>query len=282
MSETPGTLWVVATPLGNASDLTPRAKEILSRAGLILCEDTRRASRLFSQHAIAPVRFLSLFDHNEAGRIPQVLEHLEQGGEAALISDAGTPVLSDPGFLLVRACREAGHAVRPAPGPSAVMAALSASGLAPQPFVFLGFLPRKSGDIRQALARFAPAGCTLVFFERKDRLGASLAVAREVLGERECVIARELTKTHEEFLSGTLSDFAGRELDLLGEITVVIGPALEKHVSDQEDVATVLREELEAGGKPKDVARRAAARLSGMTVKELYELILAEQGRAHG
>lgn len=282
MSETPGTLWVVATPLGNASDLTPRAKEILSRAGLVLCEDTRRASRLFAQQGIAPARFLSLFDHNEAGRVPQVLEHLGQGGEAALISDAGTPVLSDPGFLLVRACREAGHAVRPAPGPSAVMAALSASGLAPQPFVFLGFLPRKAGDIRQTLARFAPAGCTLVFFERKDRLGASLAVAREVLGERECVIARELTKTHEEFLSGTLSDFAGRELDLLGEITVVIGPALEKHVSGQEDVAQVLREELDAGGKPKDVARRAAARLSGMTVKELYEMILAEQGRAHG
>ncbi|MFP5222414.1 MAG: 16S rRNA (cytidine(1402)-2'-O)-methyltransferase [Acidobacteriota bacterium] len=282
MSENPGTLWVVATPLGNASDLTPRAKEILSRAGLVLCEDTRRASRLFAQHGIEPSRFLSLFDHNEAGRVPQVLEHLGQGGEAALISDAGTPVLSDPGFLLVRACREAGHAVRPAPGPSAVMAALSASGLAPQPFVFLGFLPRKAGDIRQTLARFGPAGCTLVFFERKDRLGASLSVAREVLGERECVIARELTKTHEEFLSGNLSDFAGRELELLGEITVVVGPALEKHVSGQDDVAAVLREELEAGGKPKDVARRAASRLCGMTVKELYEMILAEQGRAHG
>ncbi|MBV5325224.1 MAG: hypothetical protein J0626_08125, partial [Rhodospirillaceae bacterium] len=113
MSETPGTLWVVATPLGNASDLTPRAKEILSRAALVLCEDTRRASRLFAQHGIAPSRFLSLFDHNEAGRVPQVLEHLGQGGEAALISDAGTPVLSDPGFLLVRACRSIGPVLRP-------------------------------------------------------------------------------------------------------------------------------------------------------------------------
>lgn len=282
MSDNPGTLWVVATPLGNAQDLSPRAREILERASLVLCEDTRRAARLFREQGLASRRYLSLYDQNEQGRIPQVLEHLAQGGEAALISDAGTPVLSDPGYLLVRACREAGHAVRPVPGPSAVMAALSASGLAPQPFIFLGFLPRKAGDIRQALARFAPAGCSLVFFERKDRLSKSLAVAFEVLGERECVIARELTKIHEEFIPGRLSDFAGKELELLGEITVVVGPAQEKAVSAEEDVESVLKRELSRGGKPKEVARRAAARLDGVTVKELYELILEEQGRGHG
>ncbi|WP_243360594.1 16S rRNA (cytidine(1402)-2'-O)-methyltransferase [Fundidesulfovibrio terrae] len=282
MSDARGTLWVVATPLGNAQDLAPRSRDILARAALVLCEDTRRTARLFAQQGIAPGRFLSMHDHNEEGRVPQVLGLLAGGAEIALVSDAGTPVLSDPGYLLVRACREAGHAVRPAPGPSAVMAALCASGLAPQPFVFLGFLPRKSGDIRQALARFAQAGCTLVFFERKDRLGKSLAVALEVLGERECVIARELTKTHEEFLPGRLSDFAGKELELLGEITVVVGPALEAAVSGEGDVRSVLAAEMAAGGKPKDVARRAAARLRGVTVKELYELILEGQGRAHG
>jgi 16S rRNA (cytidine1402-2'-O)-methyltransferase len=282
MSDATGILWVVATPLGNTGDLSPRARDVLARSGMVLCEDTRRAARLFSQQGLDPGRFLSLYDHNEEGRIPQVLEHLSQGGDAALISDAGTPVLSDPGYLLIRACREAGCQVRPVPGPSAIMAALSASGIAPQPFVFLGFLPRKSGDIRQVFSRFALAGCTLVFFERKDRLGKSLAVAQEVLGDRECTIARELTKTHEQFIPGRLSDFAGSELELLGEITVIVGPALEKFVSDQSDVSQVLAQEVAAGGKPKEVARRAAARLNGFSVKELYELIQKGQGGDYG
>ena len=279
MSEGKGVLWVVAIPLGNSGDLTPRARDILGGAGLVLCEDTRRAARLFAEHEIPPGRFLSFYDHNEEGRIPQVLDHLAVGGQAALISDAGTPVLSDPGYLLVRAVREAGHAVRPVPGPSAVMAALCASGLAPQPFVFLGFLPRKSGDIRQTFGRFALAGCSLVFFERKDRLSGSLAQALSVLGERDCVIARELTKTHEEFIPGKLSDLAARELKLLGEITVVVGPALSKPVTDEDDVDRILDEELDAGGKPRDVARRAAARLTGHAVKDLYERILTDRRR---
>lgn len=277
-----GTLWVVATPLGNPGDMTPRALDVLSRAGLVLCEDTRRAARLFAAHGVKPARYLSLFDHNEEARLPMVLDHLAQGGEAALISDAGTPVLSDPGYLLVRACREAGYAVRPVPGPSAVMAALCASGLAPQPFVFMGFLPRKAGDVRQAFARFGPSGCSLVFFERKDRLGKSLAAALEALGERECVIARELTKTHEEFLSGRLSALASREFELLGEITVVIGPALESAVSEEDDVERVLREELAAGGKPKEMARRASARLSGLAAKDLYDRLLGLREAADG
>lgn len=282
MGVTSGTLWIVATPLGNPGDLTPRAHEALSRAGLVLCEDTRRAARLFAVHGIEPARFVSMHDHNEEGRVPQVLAVLAQGADVALISDAGTPVLSDPGFLLVKACREAGHPVSPVPGPSAVMAALSASGLAPQPFAFLGFLPRKAGDVRQALARFAGAGCTLVFFERKDRLARSLSEALAVLGERECVIARELTKTHEEFLRGRISDFAGRELDLLGEITVVLGPALEKAHSGEDETRAVLAEELARGGRPKEVARRVAARLSGVGVKEVYEMLAQGQEEAHG
>ena len=275
MGDHPGTLWVVATPLGNPGDLTPRAREILSRAGLVLCEDTRRAARLFSQQGLTPGRFLSLHDHNEEGRLPQVLEHLAGGGEVALVSDAGTPVLSDPGFLLVRACREAGHCVRPAPGPSAAMAALCVSGLAPHPFVFMGFLPRKAGDVRRAFERFAPCGCTLVFFERKDRVADSLALALEVLGERECVIARELTKTHEEFLSARLSEYAGRELSLLGEITVVIGPALEESRPASQDLEAALAAERALGGKPREIARRVAARLTGVGVKEVYELLVA-------
>lgn len=267
----------MATPLGNPGDLSSRAKEVLTRAQLVLCEDTRRASRLFSQQGLPAARFLSLYDHNEQGRLPQVLEFLASGGEAALISDAGTPVLSDPGYLLVRACREAGHAVRPVPGPSAVMAALSASGLAPQPFVFMGFLPRKTGDVRKAFERFGACGCSLVFFERKDRLGVSLATALEALGERECVIARELTKTHEEFLCGRLSGYAGRELELLGEITVVLGPALEAPVADRASLQAALEEETAAGGKPREIARRVAARLPGVTAKRAYGLLTGGQ-----
>ncbi len=281
MSDSPGTLWIVATPLGNAQDFSPRAHAVLEAAQLVLCEDTRRAARLFASQGITAPRMLSFFDHNEQGRVPQVLEHLARGEQVALVSDAGTPVLSDPGYLLVRACRDAGHPVRPVPGPSAVMAALCASGVAPQPFSFLGFLPRKAGDARTVFERFAPTGCTLVFFERKDRLAQSLSTALEVLGERDCVIARELTKTHEEFIAGDLSALAGRELNLLGEITVVLGPVREKPVSSDEDVERALREELAAGGKPRDVARRVAARVSGLCVKDAYERVLAAREDAH-
>lgn len=277
MNETSGTLWVVATPLGNPGDLSPRGRETLAGAGMVLCEDTRRAARLFASQGLPQGRFLSLYDHNEQGRVPQVLEFLAQGGEAALISDAGTPVLSDPGYLLIRACRDAGFAVRPVPGPSAVMAALMAAGIAPHPFVFLGFLPRKAGDVRKSFERFAATGCTLVFFERKDRLSETLGLALNVLGPRECAITRELTKTHEEFLLGTLSDFAGKELSLLGEITVVIGPALEASVAGETDVDGVLAREQQVGGKPKEVARRAAAQLPGWTAKALYERLLASR-----
>ncbi len=282
MSETNGTLWVVATPLGNPGDLSPRGRDVLAGAGMVLCEDTRRAARLFAAQGLPQGRFMSLYDHNEQGRIPQVLEFLAQDGQAALISDAGTPVLSDPGYQLIRACREAGFSVKPVPGPSAVMAALMAAGIAPHPFVFLGFLPRKAGDVRKSFERFAPSGCTLVFFERKDRLSETLGLALDVLGQRECAIARELTKTHEEFLTGTLSDFAGKELALLGEITVVVGPALEAAVAGETDVDRVLGLEAQAGGKPKEIARRAAAKLPGWTAKALYERLLAAQGRDHG
>lgn len=275
MNDTGGTLWVVATPLGNPGDLSSRGREVLAAAGMVLCEDTRRAARLFAAQGLPQGRFMSLYDHNEQGRIPQVLEFLGQDGQAALISDAGTPVLSDPGYQLIRACRDAGFSVKPVPGPSAVMAALMAAGIAPHPFVFLGFLPRKAGDVRKNFERFAPSGCTLVFFERKDRLAETLELALDVLGERECAIARELTKTHEEFLTGVLSDFAGKDLALLGEITVVVGPALEAAVAAETDVERVLGLELQAGGKPKEVARRAAAKLPGWTAKALYERLLA-------
>lgn len=266
------TLFVAATPIGNPGDASPRLLEILGRAALVLAEDTRRSASLFRRLGLAtPPRVLSLFDHNEEGRIAQALAALDQGGDVALISDAGTPLLSDPGYRLVRACRERGHRVRPLPGPSAVTAALSVCGLPPYPFAFLGFLPRKAGAVREALRPFARLSLTLVFFERKDRLRDTLALALEVLGDRECAVARELTKEYEEVLVRPLADWAAREEELLGELTVVVGPP-GAAVPDGEDLAlAVLAEEKAAGGRPREVARRAAERLGGWTVKALYE-----------
>jgi 16S rRNA (cytidine1402-2'-O)-methyltransferase len=267
-----GKLWVAATPLGNDGDFSPRAREVLAAADVVLAEDTRRAGLLFKRLGLPQRRCLSFYEHNEAGRVPQVLELLGQGLDVAVISDAGTPLVSDPGYKLVRACREAGFHVSPVPGPSAVTAALSASGLPPYPFTFLGFAPRKSSDIRRLFARHAATGCALVFFERASRLKKALTLAAEALGDRECCIAREMTKTHEEFIPGRLAELAGRELTLLGEATVVIGPEEERPETPEDEVLRIFAEEAAIGGKPKEVARRASERCAGWTPSRVYEL----------
>lgn len=266
----------MATPLGNPGDCSPRAAATLAGAGVVLCEDTRRTGMLLKTLGVTAKRLMSFHEHNEEARLPQVLALLAEGQDVALVSDAGTPLLADPGYRLVRAAREAGFAVSPVPGPSAVPAALSAAGIAPYPFSFLGFLPRTASQARAALARFGATGATLVFFERKTRLAETLTAALEALGDRDCVICRELTKTYEEFLSGKLSDFAGRDLELLGEVTVVVGPAKAGR-SDEEQARQVAAQEAAVGGKPKEVARRAAARLSGWTQKEVYAMLMGQE-----
>jgi 16S rRNA (cytidine1402-2'-O)-methyltransferase len=282
-------LYLVATPIGNDADLSPRARDVLTRADAILAEDTRRAGLFFRRLLIDRARpgFFSLHEHNETGRIPQVLEMLRQGQAVALISDAGTPVLSDPGFRLARSCRESGFGVTSVPGPSAPVVALSACGLPPAPYTFLGFLPRQKGQAKKLLARHAGTGATLVFFERKDRLAATLALAAEVLGDREFALCRELTKVYEEFILGRLGRLQDANLQVLGEVTVVIGPVplgdptgLGQAGPDQEAdqarvmarvMAKVMAEEKARGGKPREVARRVADRVPGMSVKEIYE-----------
>jgi len=271
-----GTVWIVATPLGNARDLSPRAAEVLGAAGVVLAEDTRRTGLLLKTLDITANRLVSFHEHNEEDRLPQVLAWLAAGEDVALVSDAGTPLLADPGYRLVRAAREAGYVVHPVPGPSAILAALSAAGLAPYPFSFLGFPPRAASEARELFARFGATGASLVFFERKNRLADTLAVALDALSDRDCVICRELTKTFEEFLPGRLSEFAGRDLELLGEVTVVVGPG-EARRSGEAEVLAVLAEEAALGGKPKDVARRAVSRLSGWTAKELYAMVLRQR-----
>lgn len=271
-----GRLFVVATPLGDVTDLSPRAARVLAEADLVLAEDTRRTGLLFKRLGIVGRGFLSLHDHNEQARLDQVLGLLARGLTLALVSDAGTPLLSDPGYRLVRACREAGYAVSPAPGPSAVTAALSAAGLPPYPFTFLGFLPRKTSDIRRLFEKHAATGATLVFFERKTRLGKALAAAFSALGERDCVVAREMTKTFEEFLPGRLSQLAAAPPEVLGELTVVVGPAMDDGLPTPADEVRRLAAEVACEGlRPKETARRVAARVSGWSAAQVYELLHA-------
>lgn len=266
-------LWIVATPIGNIDDLSPRARSVLAGADLIMAEDTRRAGLLLSRLGIRPARLLSFFEHNEAERQEEALAALASGESVALMTDAGTPLLADPGYRLVRKCRELGIQVRPVPGPSAPVAALSAAGIAPIPFTFLGFLPRAEAARRDLFASFASVPGSLVFFERRNRLKESLAIAHEALGEREFAICRELTKVHEEFIYGILPGDEAAVDGLLGEITVIIGPPVKSARLDEPSVEKLLLAALARGLKPKEAAREVRKLASGWKVSELYELI---------
>ncbi len=274
MPSNSGQLWIIATPLGNPGDLSPRAKEFIQSADLLLAEDSRRAGFLFHACKIPQRPVLSYFEHNEAERLDEILAALKAGRNIALISDAGTPLLADPGYRLVRACRKQGIRVSPVPGPSAPAAALSAAGLPPIPYSFLGFLPRDKGSLRALFQSFATIPGSLIFFERKDRLAASLALAYEILGERETAICRELTKTHEEFRLGLLSEYPRLSENLLGEITVILGPASETERQPQADICTELQKALALGQTASQAVKSVSARAKGWSKKQVYELLL--------
>lgn len=266
-------LWIVATPLGNPGDLSPRAREVLASADLVLAEDTRRTARLLRECGIETRRLLSFHDHNETERQEGVLRLLREGQCVALVSDAGTPLLADPGYRLVRACRKEGLAVSPLPGPSAPVAALSAAGIPPLPHSFLGFLPRDASGRDALFTAFAHVPGALIFFERKDRLKESLAQAARILGPRELAVCRELTKEHEEFIVGRLEDSAQLPDELLGEITVVVGPPEHTQRTPREEVLELANAELAQGGKPRQVARRVQDAVRGWSGKEIYALL---------
>lgn len=220
-----GKLLVVSTPIGNLDDLSPRARAAFEEADLVACEDTRHTGRLLSLIGIKKP-LVSLHEHNERQRLPRLLADLEEGKVIAVASDAGTPLLSDPGFLLVREAAALGIRIEPIPGPAAPLAALVASGLPPYPFTFAGFPPPKTGKRKNFFARWAPLGHTLILFESPHRILASLADALEVLGDRPVAVARELTKMHEEVLRGRLSEVL-KELKarpaIKGEFVIVVG-----------------------------------------------------------
>lgn len=256
-----GTLYLVATPIGNLEDVTLRALRVLGEADCLLAEDTRRTRVLLEHHGLRG-RPRSLHAHNEARRAREVLEHLAAGGTAALVSDAGTPLVSDPGERLARRAAEAGHAVLPVPGPSAVLAALVAAGLPATRFTFLGFLPRKAGERDAELRALAGRPETLVLFESPRRLGGTLRRLAEALGPRRACVARELTKRHEEAARGTLPELAERFAEgTRGEVTLVVEGAPEAEAARGLDAAgleAAIRERVAAGESPRAIAAALA------------------------
>lgn len=272
-----GTLYLVSTPIGNLEDVTRRAARILGEVSRVLAEDTRRTAVLL-EHLGLRVPLVSLHEHNEAERCGEVLGWLAEGAALALVSDAGTPLVSDPGHRLVRAAAEAGHRVVPLPGPSAVLAALVASGLPSERFAFLGFVPRKGGERARTLDRIAGTEEAVVVFESPERLGALLADLEEACGaDREVAVARELTKVHEQVVRGTVAE-AGRyyqEHPARGEVTLVIAPTAvgaEPDAADEAAARTLARALVEEGIRPSHAAREVARRL-GLPRNLAYEIV---------
>jgi 16S rRNA (cytidine1402-2'-O)-methyltransferase len=267
-----GTLYLVATPIGNLEDITLRALRTLGQVGLIAAEDTRQTRKLLSHYQIStPV--ISYHEHNKLTRLPDILEALRLG-DVALVSDAGTPGLSDPGYELVREVLELGHRVSPIPGPSAPISALVASGLPTDAFIYMGYLPRRRAGRRRAIDRLAAETRTAVAFEVPHRLVESLKDLEEILGvERPLAVCRELSKIHEEIVRGTVAEARQRfEADPpRGEVTLVIGGASPRGRWPESDVRAAVRERTTAGMAPSRAAGEVA-RLSGWPRREVYRL----------
>jgi 16S rRNA (cytidine1402-2'-O)-methyltransferase len=266
-----GRVYVVATPIGNLEDLSPRAVRVLSEATLIACEDTRRTARLCARFGVA-TRRVSLHAHNEAQRLPRLLERLRSGESIALVSDAGTPLVSDPGARFVAAARDAGIEVVPVPGASAVLAALVASGLPTRPFTFLGFAPRKGAGRRAWFEDAARAPGTLVLFEAANRVADTLDALYRRLGPRRAAIARELTKRYEQVVHGRLGEL--RLVEERGEVTIVVEGGEAEDGAGEADVDRLIGGLLERGGSARDVASEVAER-TGRRRSEVYARVLA-------
>ncbi len=270
----PGRLYVVATPIGNMEDITYRAVRVLGEADLIACEDTRHTRKLLDHYGIRKPT-ISYHEHNEVERSAELAERLRQGETIALVSDAGVPLISDPGYRLVRAALDLGIEVQPVPGPSAVLAALSGSGLPTDSFHFGGFLPAKAGARARALESMAGETATLVFYEAPHRILETLEAIELLLGPRPVVVARELTKIHEEFVRGTAGQvraaLSARDA-LKGEITLMIGKAAAPppdSTSIEDAVAG-----LERAGTSRMEAIKQVARQRGISKRVVYERFL--------
>jgi 16S rRNA (cytidine1402-2'-O)-methyltransferase len=266
-------LYLVATPIGNLGDVTLRALETLAAADVLACEDTRVTRVLLDRYGIRQ-RPVAYHEHNAAEAGPKLIAALEAGRSVALVSDAGTPLVSDPGFRLVEQALVAGIKVVPIPGPSAVLAALTASGLPSDAFLFAGFLPVKDGQRKTRLTQLAAAPATLIFFESPRRLADTLAAMTEVLGDRPAAIGRELTKTFEEMRTGTLAGLAAHYAEAAtpkGEIVICVGPPEEK-ADVPEDIDRLLASL--AAEMPASKAAAEAAKMTGQPKQALYRRLL--------
>ncbi|MDO8433614.1 MAG: 16S rRNA (cytidine(1402)-2'-O)-methyltransferase [Candidatus Binatus sp.] len=268
-----GVLYVVATPIGNADDISARAIRVLSEVDAIACEDTRRTGLLLAHHAIR-VPMISYYEHNEERRTPELIERMAADQKIALVTDAGTPAISDPGFRLVRAALDAGIKVIAVPGACAAVAALSIAGLATNRFTFEGFLPQRGGARRKLLEALRREHRTMVFYEAARRLADTLAEMAEAFGgSRKAAVVREITKTYEETIRGTLDELAKRfrEQPALGEVTIVVEGAPENSTDSTIEGTPVTVEILREAGLSLKQASAVLSRLSGRPRREIYQ-----------
>jgi 16S rRNA (cytidine1402-2'-O)-methyltransferase len=271
-----GTLVLAATPIGDPRDAAPRLADELATADVVAAEDTRRLRRLLADLGVTPSgSVVSYHEHNEASRTPELVERLATGARVVVVTDAGMPSVSDPGYRLVAAAVEADVRVTCVPGPSAVLMALAVSGLPVDRFCFDGFLPRKPGERARVLADVADERRTIVFFEAPHRLADTLAAMRDAFGaDRRAAVCRELTKTYEEVRRGTLTELAEwAEAGVKGEITIVVAGA-ERVAPSLEDAVAGIRQRVDAGERLKDVAADVSAH-TGLSKKALYDASLA-------
>jgi 16S rRNA (cytidine1402-2'-O)-methyltransferase len=278
-SSMPGTLYLVATPIGNLADITHRAVDILRNVSLIACEDTRHTRKLLQHYGLS-TKTISYHEHNEQQRAQELVQKLNEGEDVAVVSDAGTPSISDPGFRIVRAAIENDVAVVPVPGPSALISALVAAGLPTDEFFFGGFLPAKSNARRARFTELRSVPGTLVFYEAPHRLSETLNDALETLGEREAVVARELTKLHEEIKRGRLSELAKHyeSEEPRGEIVLLIDRNALEEVTANESVADLV-DQFERDGLDHRAALKKAARELRLSRAEAYRRLQTERGR---
>jgi 16S rRNA (cytidine1402-2'-O)-methyltransferase len=277
----PGTLFVVATPIGNLEDISLRALRVLREATLIAAEDTRRTARLLVRHGISN-RLVSFHAHNIRTRLPELVSRLRQGESIALVSDAGTPGISDPGTELVQACINQEISIQPVPGPSAPLAAAVASGFPLIPLTIYGFAPYRSKDRNDWLTEVSRIHTTVTFFEAPHRIAETLTAASSILGNRPIMLGRELTKLHEEFIRGYASELSdrvrGREK---GEYTVVIGPLTDKKTLPSDDEIVVeFGHKTETGGLSRRQAVAATAKHFRLSAKEVYTAIERVKSRS--
>ena len=280
----PGTLYLVPTPIGNLEDITQRALRVLGEVDLIACEDTRHTRKLLNHYGIK-TKTISYHEHNEQERSVEFCELLQNGKNLALVSDAGTPLINDPGFRLVRLAVENEIAVVSLPGPNAMVTALVGSGLATDEFFFGGFLPARSAARRRRLEELRAVPATLIFYEAPHRIAATLKDARETLGEREAVVARELTKLHEEFARGRLSELAQKfsaSESPRGEMVLLIDRAaiaVEQNTEQSKASVSALVAQFEQSGLDHRAALKKAARELGVPRAEAYRRLVAERGQ---